>query len=191
MTRWAITADRVAALLVGAILMVVGIGALLWHTGWIPGVPQVLTAPGLIGALGSWWWRWAVAAAGVACVVVALRWLAAHRPAGKAAPIELHDSDTPGTVSIDPGAVAAAAADALRQHPTVRTVKGKALTDRGQRTIELAVTAAHPSDLDALLAAIDATCADLAAATTGAPSLPTRVTLHLTGGRALTRPRLQ
>ena len=191
MTRWTITADRVMALLVGGVLIVAGAGVLLWHTGLIPGLPPVVTDHALTDAISTWWWRWAVAAAGVACTAVALRWLGAHRPAGKAAPIELHDSDTAGTVSIDPAAVASAAADALRQHSAVGSVKGKAVTDRGERTVELAVTAAHPGDLDALVAAIDTTCADIARATTGAPPLAARTTLHLKGGRALTRPRLQ
>ncbi|MDT5146310.1 MAG: hypothetical protein QOC58_955 [Mycobacterium sp.] len=191
MTRWAITADRVVAFLVGGVLIAVGAGALLWHTGLIPGFPQAVTAPALVEALSTWWWRWAVAAAGLASTGVALRWLAAHRPAGKAAPIELHDSDATGTVSIDPSAIASAAADALRQHPAVRSAKGRAVTDRGERTIELAVTAAHPSDLDAVVEAIDVTCADIAAATSGAPPLAARATLHLKGGRALTRRQLE
>lgn len=190
MTRVTISIDRVVAFLVGTILIVAGAGALLWHTGLIPGFPEVFTARPLTDAIGTWWWRWAIAAAGLACVAVALRWLIAHRPAGKATPIELHDSDTPGTVSIDPSAVAAAAADALQQHPAVRSARSKTLTDRGERTIALAVTAAHPGDLDAVVEAVDATCADIARVTRGAP-LATRTTLHLKDGRDLSRRRLQ
>jgi hypothetical protein len=190
MTRWAIGLDRVVVFLVGGVLIVVGAGALLWHTGLIPGFPRLVTAPALTEAISTWWWRWAVAGAGLACTAVALRWLAAHRPAGKAAPLLVHDSDTPGTLTIDPSAVAAAAADALQQHPAVRHAKGKAVTDRGERTIELAVTAAHPNDLDALVEAIDTTCADIARATDGAP-LAARATIHITGGRALARPQLE
>ena len=191
MTRWTIALDRIVAFLVGVILIVVGAGALLWHTGLIPGFPEVLTAPALTEAPSTWWWHWAVAAAGVACTAVALRWLAAHRPAGKATPLQLHDSDTPGTVSIDPSAIAAAAADVLRQHPAVRNATGKAVTDRGARTIDVNVTAAHPGDLDALITALDDTCTNIARATRGTPPLAVRATLHIKGGRALTRPRLQ
>ena len=189
MTRVTITIDRVVALLVGTILILVGAGALLWHTGLIPGFPEVFTAHSLTKAIGTWWWRWAVAAAGLACAALALRWLAAHRPASRATPIELHDSDTPGTVSIDPSAVASAAAAALQQHPAVRSAKSKTVTDRGERTIALAVTAAHPGDLEALIEAIDTTCADIARVTSGAP-MATRTTLHLKDGRDLTRRRL-
>jgi hypothetical protein len=190
MTGLAISVDRVVVFVVGGVLIAVGAGALLWNTGLIPGFPQVFTAPALTGAISTWWWRWAVAGAGVACVAVALRWLAAHRPAGKAASIRLHDSDTPGTLTVDPATVAVAAAAALQQHPGVRSARGKAVTDRGVRTVELAVTAAHPSDLDALIEAIDITCADLASATSGAP-VAARATIHVKGGRALTRPRLE
>ena len=190
MSRLTIAVDRVMAFLVGTILIVVGAGALLWHTGLIPNVPKVLTAHPLTEAMGTWWWRWAVAASGLACTALALRWLAAHRPAGRAAPVELHDSDTPGTISIDPSAVASAAADALHQHPAVRSVKGTTVTDRGERTIAMAVTAAHPGDLEAVIDAIDTTCADIAQVTNGAP-LAVRTTLHLKDGRDLTRRRLQ
>ena len=190
MTRGTIAIDRVMALLVGVLLIVIGAGALIWHTGLIPGFPEVFTAHALTGAISAWWWRWAVAAVGVAFVGVALRWLAAHRPAGRATPIALHDSDTPGTVSIDPSAVASAAADALQRHPAVHSAKSKVVTDRGDRTIDMNVTAAHPGDLDEVVAAIDTTCTEIARATGGAP-LATRSTLHVKGGRNRTRPRLQ
>lgn len=189
MTRLAITVDRVAAFLVGGTLVVVGVLALLWHTGLIPGFPTLLTAPALTEATSTWWWRWGVAGAGLACTAVALRWLAAHRPAGKAAPIVWHDSDTPGTLTIDPSAIASAAATALARHPVVDGAKGKAVTDRGERTIELDITAAHPGDLDALVEAIDATCADIARAAGEIP-LSTRATLHVKGGRNPTRRQL-
>ena len=52
------------------------------------------------------------------------------------------------------------------------------------------VTAAHPGDLDAVVAAIDTTCAEIARATSGAP-VATRSTLHVKAGRDRTRPRLQ
>ncbi len=192
MTWPTMAADRVAAIVVGGVLIVGGAAALLWHTGLIPGFPEAITAPAVNDALSAWWWHWSVAAVGVASTAVAVRWLAAHRPAGKAAPIQLHDSDTPGTVSIDPSAVATAAAEALvRRHPAVGSAKGRAVTERGDRIIELAVTTSHPSDLTVLIEAIDATCADIARATSGAPGLAARATIHIKDGRTLSRPRLE
>ena len=123
-------------------------------------------------------------------VAVALRWMVAHRPIGRAAPIRLHEAGDVGTITIDPAAVATAAADTLQRHPAVRTVKGKAIADHGIRTIELAVTAAHPDELAAVITAIDDACADIAHAAGDAP-LSVRATLHIKGGRELTRQRLR
>ena len=187
MTRLTTAADRVAALIVGVTLVALGAGALLWRTELVPGIPHLITAPALVTALDTWWWRWAVAGAGLLCVAVALRWLLAHRPARKAAPILLHEEGDPGTVIVDPAAVAAAAAEALNQHPGVYSAKGKAITDQGLRTIELAVTTAHPEELPTLIRAIDDTCANIAECTGDSP-LAARATLHIKGGRELPGP---
>jgi hypothetical protein len=86
--------------------------------------------------------------------------------------------------------VATAAADTLQRHPAVRTVKGKAIADRGTLTIELPVTAAHPDELAAVITAIDDACEHVAHAGGDAP-LSVRATLHIKGGRELTRLRLR
>ena len=190
MTRTTIALDRLAGLLVGVALIAVGIGALIWHTGWVDGLPQVITAPGLADAVDTPWWRWAVAGAGLVCVVVALRWLSAHRPSIKAGPIRMHDAEDVGTITIDPAAIASVAADALERHPAVRAAKGKAVADRGKRTIEMTVTAAHPDELMSVIAAIDDTCAQIALAAGDVP-LNVRATLRIKGGRELNRPRLR
>ena len=124
MTRTAAALDRVVALIVGVVLVVVGVGALIWHAGLFTGLPQSITVPGLVDAMDTWWWRWAIAGVGLLCVGLALRWLVAHRPMGKAAPIRLHEAGDVGTITIDPAAVTTAAADTLRRHPAVRTAKG-------------------------------------------------------------------
>ena len=189
MTRTAAALDRVVALIVGVVLVVVGVGALIWHAGLFTGLPQSITVPGLVDAMDTWWWRWAIAGVGLLCVGLALRWLVAHRPMGKAAPIRLHEAGDVGTITIDPAAVATVAADTLQRQPAVRTAKGKAITDRGTRTIELAVTAAHPDELAAVITAIDDACEHIAHAAGEAP-LRVRATLHIKGGRQLTRQRL-
>ena len=92
-------------------------------------------------------------------------------------------------MSIHPAAVATAAAAALSQHDAISAAKGKAVTDRGNPTIELAVTAAHPGDLHAVITAIDTTCTDIGHALRGAP-MAIRTTLHV-DGRDLTHRRPQ
>lgn len=190
MTRTAIALDRLVVLVVGLALSAIGVGALLWPTGLVPDAPELITAPALVNAINTPWWRWAVAGAGLVCVVVALRWIVAHLPALGTSPIRLHEAADLGTVSIDPRALAEAAADALERHPAVRTAKGKVVTDRGTRTIELAVTSAHPDELPTVVNAVDNTCADIARAT-GQMPLSVRTTLHIKGGRELTRARVR
>jgi hypothetical protein len=190
MTRAAIALDRLVALLVGAALVVIGAGALIWHTGWIHRLPQVISAPALAAAVDAPWWRWAVAGVGLVSVAVALRWLMAHRPSLGTAPIRLHDAGDVGTITIDPAAIAAAAAAELERHPAVRVAKGKAVADRNDRMVEIAVTAAHPDELAAVIDAIDATSVHIARAAGDVP-LKTRATLRIKGGRELTRPRLR
>ena len=65
MTRTVTALDRVVVLIVGVALAVVGVGALTWHTGLIHGLPQIITAPALVNAVETPWWRWAVAGAGL------------------------------------------------------------------------------------------------------------------------------
>ena len=111
--------------------------------------------------------------------------LAGGTPADwQAAPIRLHEAGDVGTITIDPAAVTTAAADTLRRHPPVRTAKGKAITHRGTRTIELAVTAAHPDELAAVITAIIDACEHIAHAAGHAP-------LSIKGGRELTRQPLR
>jgi len=190
MTRTAITLDRVVVLVVGAVLVVVGVGALIWRTGLIEGLPQLITAPALVNAIDTPWWRWAVAGTGLLCVAVAMRWILAHLPARRATPIRLHDAAEAGTISINPAALANATADALQRHPAVRSAKGKVVTERGTRIIEIAVTAHHPDELATVVAVVDNTCAHLAQATGDVP-IRVRSSLHIKGGRELTRARLR
>ena len=80
MTRSASTLDRLAALVFGLALITLGVGLLVWNTDWITGIPQIITAPGLVTAAETGWWPWAVAAAGIVLVAIALRWLFTHTP---------------------------------------------------------------------------------------------------------------
>ncbi len=47
MTRLATTLDRLAAAVFGLALIAIGVGVLVWNTYWIPGIPVMITAPGL------------------------------------------------------------------------------------------------------------------------------------------------
>ena len=121
-----------------------GVGALTGTPARFTVCRRSITAPALGRRVDTPWWRWAVAGAGLLCVAVALRWLVAHRPTRKAAPILTARTRRPRHRHFDPAAVATAAAEPCNATRRCVRAKGKAIADRGTRTIELAVTAAHP-----------------------------------------------
>lgn len=177
MTRLAATLDRVAALIFGLALMALGAGLLVWSTDWLPEIPQVITARGLVTAAGTAWWPWAVAGTGIVLVLTALRWLFTHTPKTKVKVLRLSGGPT-GSVTANLGAVAAAAARALEQSPGIHSATGKALIDRGTRTIELALTAYSPENLTTLTEPIDTVSTQIAGMLED-PFVATRTTIHI------------
>lgn len=154
MTRLATTVDRLAAAVFGLALIAIGVGVLVWNTHWIPGVPQSITAPGLVSATNARWWPWAVAGVGLVLVLVALRWLFSHTPKARVKALPLA-SGAAGSISVDLGQVADAAASALQLSANSHGAKGKAVIDRGSRTIDLVVTAYSPTTVTPLIATVD------------------------------------
>jgi len=177
MTRSASTLDRLAALVFGLALIAVGVGLLVWNTNWIAGIPPMITAPGLVTAAGSGWWPWAVAAAGIVLVAIALRWLFTHTPKAKVKDLRLSGGDA-GSISVDLGEVADAAARVLAQSTQAHSAKGRAIIDRGTRTIDLAVTAHSPTTLSALIESIDSVNTQIAGML-GDPAIATRTSIHI------------
>lgn len=177
MTRSASALDRLAAVIFGLALIAVGVGLLVWNTNWIAGIPQMITAPGLVTAAGTAWWPWAVAAAGIVLVVTALRWLFSHTPKAKVKDLRLSGGDA-GSISVDLGEVADAAARALGQSREAHSAKGRALIDRGTRTIHLTVTAHSPTTLSALTESIDLVNTQIAGML-GDSTIATRTSIHI------------
>lgn len=177
MTRLATTIDRFAALVFGLVLIAVGLGLLVWNTTLLPGIPEAITAPGWVTAADTTWWPWAVAGAGIALVLTALRWLFVHTPKAKIKGLRLA-TEEPGLVSVDLGEVASAAARALQQCPEVHSAKGRAVIDRGIRTIDLTVTAHSPTTLGALTESIDTVSAEIAGVL-GDATIATRTRIHV------------
>ena len=178
MTRLATSIDRLAALLLGALLILLGLGMLVWNTDWLPHIPQAITAPGLVTASGTHWWPWALAATGILLVALALRWLFAHTPTAKIKTQRLSGGEKNGVIDVDLKEVAGAAAHALEQHSDVDSAKGKAIIDRGTRTIALDVTTNSPTLLSELTASIDAVGRQLAEVI-GEAHVATRTTIHV------------
>ena len=154
MTRLATTLDRLAAVVFGLALIAIGVGVLVWNTYWIPGIPVMITAPGLVAATNTEWWPWAVAGVGIVLVLVSLRWLFVHTPKSRVRALPL-STGAAGSISVDLGQVADAAASALQRSANA-IGQGQSSVDRGARTIDLVVTAYSPTTVPALIESVDA-----------------------------------
>ena len=186
MTRTAVTVDRLAAGVAGLALIAFGAALVVWNTTWVPNLPDAVTLPGLRAATTTGWWPFALAGAGIVLVVLALRWLFAHSPAAKVKSLPLRSDDT-GSITVDLGEVADAAAQALTHSLDVESASGRAVIDRGTRTVDLTITTNAAPRADRLIPAIDAVCAQIAGALSD-PSVATRTTIH-TGKRERRRVR--
>ena len=152
MRRSTVAVDRLGTALIALLLVAVGTALLIWNTTLFNGIPEMITAPGLVDASESNWWPWAVTGIGVLLVILALRWLAAHRPTARVSRMTLSgggdDGDsgntTPGRSTADVAAIASASARALEAHPAVVKASGKAVVERRQRTLLIDATATSP-----------------------------------------------
>lgn len=186
MTRLATTLDRLAALIAGVALIAFGAALVVWNTTWLSNIPDTVAVPGLRSTTTTGWWPFALAGAGIVLVVLALRWLFTHSPAAKVKALPLRANDT-GSITIDLGEVASAAAQTLQQSLDVESASAKAIIDRGTRTVDITVTAVSSPRPDRLIPAIDAACAQISGMLAD-PTIATRTTIH-TGKRERRRVR--
>ena len=180
MTRLASSFDRLAALVVGAVLMAIGAALVLWDTSVLPGIPRTVHVAGPRAATETGWWVWALAAVGIVLVVVSVRWLFAHTPAAKVKRMTLRSNDS-GSIGVDLGEVADAAAVALSRSLDAESASGKAVIDRGTRTVDLTVTTAATPRPERLVPAIDEVCAQVASMLAD-PTIATRTTIRVNRG---------
>lgn len=158
MSRVTSAVDRVAAAVVGLVLIALGLGALAWNTSLVANIPEAITAPAVVDATTKQWWPWAVGTAGVILVIAAVRWMFAHTPAPRAHSIQLPGLGTASSATVDLNAVAVAAAAFLARRHDVTAARGKAINERSQRTVVMEVTISRDSDLSTIADAIDTTC---------------------------------
>lgn len=161
MSRKAIAVDRVAVLLLGLLLIVVGLAGIAWWAGQLPGDPASVDAGGVVSATASAWWPWAVGAAGVVLALLALRWLFAHVPHQGVKRLTLPGSGRTGRLQVQTDAVTDAASRVMQSAPGIRSARSHTVTDRGQLVTVFDVTIEQDADLAAVAALGDATAADL------------------------------
>lgn len=157
--------DRVLVLLLGLLLILVGVAAVGWQTGFLeslwPDVPdEVAVDSGQVTGSSSF-----AALAGIvggALVVIGLWWLLAHLPRRSVGSLRLPSGAQPGRLLVDPGPAVATAAEVLAEDPMIRSAKGAVLADRGELVVRLRATVDPDVDLGAVVDACDAVLADLA-----------------------------
>ena len=155
MTRTAVTLDRVASFVIGALLLAAAALAILWSLDRLSGAPRELSAGPVLDASGQGWWPIALLAGGVLLVLVGLRWLATHRPARRISDFTLSTPGGDQHFTADLGSLADATAVAVQAHPAVRSAKAVAIEDRGRPTVVVRATVDSTSRLDDVVTAVD------------------------------------
>ena len=166
MGRAVLGLDRLAAFVVGLVLLVVGLAAAAWGAGWLVRVwsaaPQQLTLQTATDTFATSWWPWAAGIAGALFVLLALWWLLAHLPRRGVGELSLKGSGGSGRLTVDPAGVAATAADVLADTPGVRSASSRVLRDRGQLVVAVKATVEPDADLQRVVEATDEVATDLA-----------------------------
>ncbi|NAZ87477.1 hypothetical protein [Kineococcus indalonis] len=166
MSRSVLALDRLAALLLGLVLLVVGLAAAAWYPGWLarpwPGVPQRVRTGAAGDVLAAAWWPWAAGGAGVVLVLLALWWLLAHLPRRGVGALALPGSTRGARLLIEPDGAADTAAEVLARAPGVRSASARVLHERGRLVVALKATVEPDADLAEVVSAADAVTGDLA-----------------------------
>ncbi len=162
MTRLARGVDRTATIVVGVALVVLGLLAVLWRLDVLLDLPAAANTDQILDILREPWWPWVVGAAGVALIVLGLRWLAAHLPSSKVRELNLPGSGDAGRLKFNASSAASAAAQRLSQLSSVKSATGKVSRDRGQLVVVVKATVDPAADLQELAHDADAVIEDLA-----------------------------
>lgn len=178
MTRFTVSIDRLATLVVAVVIAVIGLLALDWRYEGLLGLPERTSTAATTDVTDAAWWPWAVGALGVLLILVGLRWLWAHLHPSSVSQLNLSGTGDQGRLRVNAKAAAAAAATALSRSPWVRSARGRVTRDQGQLVVDLHADVTPDADLEDIAALCDSTAADLARVLRR-PDLYCRVRLHV------------
>lgn len=183
MSRRVTVLDRLVAAVLGAVLVVGGLGTLCWSQGWFSArgrlagrlvLSDTISLGRLPEIVRDGWWPWIAAVGGLGLFVLACGWLLGHLPAARVRRLTVLPRDgssagvpaaAPGQLTAETGPVTRAAAARLdRAVPGVATTS-RIVHDRGSLVVELDVETDAECDPGALTRAIDTVVAELGAVT--------------------------
>ncbi|MDQ3158000.1 MAG: alkaline shock response membrane anchor protein AmaP [Actinomycetota bacterium] len=145
-SRKLLLADRFAALILAAALIAAGALGALWWSGRTSLPDRTSTQP-LLDVVDADWWPWVSAVAGIALILLGLKWVLAHLANPKVRRLRLPSSGVSGKLEVDGSKVVDAAAESFSSARGVRNVKGTLVRDRGQLTARLHAVIEPDADL--------------------------------------------
>lgn len=160
MSRAVIAFDRIAAIVLGLLLLAAGAACIAWWRGDL-GLSGPLDVQPVVDRTTQPWWPWVAGLVGAALVLIGLRWLAAHVITRGVGQVRLPGTGKKGRLTAQVKSVAQAAADVLENTEGVRSTRGTINRDRGQLTARLTATIEPTADLRAVTEAADQVAADL------------------------------
>ena len=180
MSRRLAALNRAIVLVLGLALIGCAAYALAWNLG-VTAIRDLVARYDreAVVAVPTWtWWPWLLAGVLVAALVFGIVLLSLDLTRRRPHPVRIVDPESGLSVAIDLGALADGIAGELREFPEVRSVRARALVDRGLPTLSLVVNAHAGIDILAFTARAEETAAWIAATVQDA-DIATQVRLHL------------
>lgn len=189
-SRTVLLLDRIATLVLAALLAAGGLLGLWWWSGReVSGttLPGTSSTTAVSDALSTPWVAWVAAVAGVVLALVGLRWILAHLTRPTVSRLRLDGSGDDGRSEVLAGKALGAAADAFAATEGVRSAKGTVVRDRGELVARIDATVEPEADLAFVAARADEVTSQLDAVL-GRDDLRAAVRLRVAQrGRALSR----
>jgi hypothetical protein len=161
MSRKLVTLDRIATLLLAALLIGGGLAALDWRYRWVLSYPDRTSTRAPLQLTTAGWWPWAAGAVGVVLILLGLWWLLAHLRRGIEPTLRLPATDPTGRITADLASLADAAADDFQSRAPVDHVRGTARRIGSDHVIEIRAHVDPRADGDSITRAARSVTGDV------------------------------
>lgn len=165
MTRKLLGLDRLAVLLVGVALVVLGLLAIDWRQRYLlDSYADTLATGRTQDLLATSWWPWVFALVGILLGLIGLVWLLAHLRREGPTTVRMGASDATGRIEVDVRSVASAAATHLGTIAPVINPRGTTRVYGATTLVEVRGRVDPAADPGSLIEAAEACSAQVAAA---------------------------